>query len=164
MLKRDSSENTTFRHSARQWRCSRVHCSLRRWWSLDNGSRRNGMRTALKRRRRAVEADRFKPVAVFQRKVNTVDEAVRSVTAMRTRWRSSRAVVILRSPVSARLCVRPSSLHWFHTRITVIAACPVRAAMSRYDKPTSRRSTFCPVRMHSLADIASFRVDEAYLH
>ena len=40
---------------------------------------------------------------------------------------------------AARRCVRPSSIHWFHTRITVVAACPVRAAMSRYDKPVSRR-------------------------
>ncbi|KAJ4439765.1 hypothetical protein ANN_07893 [Periplaneta americana] len=27
--------------------------------------------------------------------------------------------------------LRPSSIHWFHTRITVIAACPKRAEMSR---------------------------------
>ena len=80
----DSSENTTFRHSARQWRRSRAHCSLRRWWSLDNGSRRNGMRatsSALKRRRRTVDADRSKPVAVLQRRLDTVDEAVRSAIA-----------------------------------------------------------------------------------
>ena len=102
-----------------------------------------------------------KPVTVLQRRLNTVDATVRSVTAMRTRWWSSRAVVTLRDPVLARLCVRPSSLHWFHTRITVVAAYPVRAAMSNLlhgDLP------FCPVRMHSLADIEPFRVDEAYMH
>ena len=54
---------------------------------------------------------------------------------MRTRWRSSRAAVKLRGTVPAPFCVRPSSLHWFHTRITVVATCPVRAAMSRYKKP-----------------------------
>ena len=57
--------------------------------------------------------------------LNTVNEAVRSITAMQTRWRSS-----------------PSSLCWFHTRITAIAACPVRAAMSRNGKSASRRTTF----------------------
>ena len=115
--------------------------------SLDNGSRRNVMRAtspALKIRRRTVEADRSKPVAVFQRRLNTVDGAVRSVTTMWTRWRSSRAVVTLRGPVPASLCVRPSSLHWLHTPIIVVAACPVRAVMSRYDKPASRRPTILP--------------------
>ena len=100
---------------------------------------------ALKRRRRTVEAeDKSKRVAVLQRQLNIVNEAVRSVTAMRTRWRSSRAVGTLRGPVPARLCARPSSLHWFYTRITVVAACPVRAAMSRYDKPASRRPAILP--------------------
>ena len=97
---------------------------------------------ALKRRRRTVEADRSKPAAVLQRRLNTVDVAVQSITALWTRWRSSRAVLTLRGSVPARLCVRPSSLHWFHTRITVVAACPIRAAMSRNGKSASRRTTF----------------------
>ena len=74
-----TSENNTFRHSASQWRHSRAHCSLRRWWSLDNGSRRNDMRATspdLKTWLRTVEADRSKPVAVVQRRFNNVDEAV----------------------------------------------------------------------------------------
>ena len=96
---------------------------------------------ALNRRRRTVEADRSKPVAVLQRRLNAVNETERSVTAMRTRMRSSRAVDTLRGPVPTRLCVQSSSLHWFHIRITVVAACPVRAAMSRYDKPASRSLT-----------------------
>ena len=117
---------------------------------------------ALNRRRRTVEADRSKPVVVLQRRLNTVDEAVRSVTAIQIRWRSSRAVVTLLCPVTVRLCVRPS--YCMSTgSITVVAACPVRAAMSRYDKPASRRPTILPLRIHSLADIAHFRVDEAYL-
>ena len=99
---------------------------------------------ALKRRWRTVEAYRSKPVAVLQRRLNTVDEAVGSVTAMWTRWRSFHAVVTLRGPVPAHLCIRPSSLHWFHTCITVIAACPVRAAMSWYDTPASWRPTILP--------------------
>ena len=150
MLKRDSPENTTFCHSAHQWWRSRAHCILRRWWSLDNGSRCNGMQAtspALKRQWRTVEADRSKPVAVLQCQLNTVDETVQSVTAMQTRWRSSCAVVTLRGPVPARLCIRPSSLHWFHIRITVIAACPVRAAMSWYGKPASRRPTMLILRL-----------------
>ncbi|KAJ8894325.1 hypothetical protein PR048_006945 [Dryococelus australis] len=117
-------KTVNFCHSARQRRRSRVHCSLRSLWFLDNGSRRNGMRVisaARIRRRRTVDADRFSPVAVLQCQANTVDEAVRSVTAMRTRWRLSLAVVTLRGPVPARHCVRPSSIRWFHTHITVVA-------------------------------------------
>ena len=161
----------TFCHKAHQWWHSHVHWNPRHWWCLENGSWRNGMRAtspALKRRWWTVEADRSKPVAVLQHRLNIVDEAVRSVTAMWTRWWSSHAVVTLCGSVPARLCVRPSSLHWFHIRITVIAACPVRAAMSWYDKPASRkpasRPTILPVWMHSLANIAPFCVDEAYLH
>ena len=140
ILKQDSSENTTFHHSARQWWRSRAHCSLRHWWSLDNGSRCNGMRAtspALKRRRWTAEADRSKPVAVLQCRLNTLDEAVQSVMAMQTRWRSSCAVVTLHDPIPVHLCIRPISLHWFHTCITVIA-------MSRYDKPASWRPTILP--------------------
>ena len=73
-------------------------------------------------------------------------------------------IVTVRSPVPACLCVRPSSLHWFHTRITIVATYPARAAMSRYDKLHPGDQPFCSVQMHSLADIAPFRVDEAFLH
>ena len=136
MLKQDLSENTTFCHSTCQWWRSRAHCSLRHWWFLDNGA----TSLPLKRRQRTVETVRSKLVAVLHR-LNTVDEAVRSIMTMRTRCRSSQAVVILRSSVPTRLCVQPFSLHWFHTCLTVIASCPVRAAMSWYDKPASRRPT-----------------------
>ena len=81
---------------------------------------------------------------------NTVDEAVRSITAMQTRGWSSRAVVTLHGPIPTRLCVRPSSFHWFHTRITVVAACHAQVAMSRYDKPASRWPTILP-RSNALA-------------
>ncbi|KAJ4449526.1 hypothetical protein ANN_00927 [Periplaneta americana] len=53
----------------------------------------------LKRRQRTVDADRSTPVVVLQRRLNTVDEAVWSVTATWIRWQSSRAVVTLRGPV-----------------------------------------------------------------
>ena len=69
--------------------------------------------------------------------------------------------VTLRGPVPARRCARPSSMHWFHTRITVVAACPVRAEMSQHDKPISQRPT---VRTHSHADVTPFDVDKAYRH
>ena len=59
----------------------------------------------LKRRQRTVEADRSKPTAVLQRRLNTVDEAAQSVSAMRTRWQSSHAVATLRGPVPAHLYV-----------------------------------------------------------
>ena len=68
-------------------KCSRTHCSRRRLWCMDNGSRRNGVRATsptFSRRRRTVDADKFTPVAVLQRRVNTVYEAVRSVLAMQT--------------------------------------------------------------------------------
>ena len=100
--------------------------------------------SALKRWWQTVEANRSKPIAVLHRRLNTVDEAVRSVMVMRTRWKSSHAVVTLRGPVPARLCIRPYSLHWFHTCITVVPACPVQAAMSWYDKPASRRPIILP--------------------
>ena len=109
MLKQDSSENTTFCHSVCQWWHSHAHCSLRHWWCLDSGSRHNGMRVtspALKRQRRTVEADRSKSIVVFQRWLNTVDEAVQSIMAMQTRWWSSHAVVTLHDPVPAHLNVR----------------------------------------------------------
>ena len=144
--RRWSSKNITFRHSACQWRHSSAHCSLRCWWSLDNGSWCNGMRAtspALKRQRGTVEADRSKPVAVFQRQLNTVDEAVWSITAMWTRWWSSRAVVHYVVQYLFVSAYDPS-LHWFHKCITVVAPCPVRATMSRYDKPASQKPTILP--------------------
>ena len=75
---------------------------------------------------------------------STLVEVVWSDTPMRTRWQSSHALVTLCGPVPARLCVRSSFLHWFHTHITVIAACPVRAAVTRYDKLTSRKLILLP--------------------
>ncbi|KAJ8874070.1 hypothetical protein PR048_024911 [Dryococelus australis] len=96
--------------------------------SLQSEARRIGMRAtspARRRWRRTVDEDSSTSVPVLQCRANTVDEVVRSVTAMRTRWWSSRTVVTLRRPVPARRCVRPSSIHWFHTRITVAAACPI---------------------------------------
>ncbi|KAJ8876703.1 hypothetical protein PR048_021150 [Dryococelus australis] len=58
------------------------------------------------KRRRTVDEDRSAHVAVLQCRANTVDEAVRSATAMRIRWLSSLAVVTLRGQVPARRCVR----------------------------------------------------------
>ena len=103
------------------------------------------------RRRRRVEPDRSKPVAVLQRRLNTVDKLYGMSRPCGQDGGHPHALVTLRGPVPARLCVRPSPLHWIHTRINVIAVCPVRAALSRYKKPASR-------------DITLFRVDEAYLH
>ncbi|KAJ8898412.1 hypothetical protein PR048_003772 [Dryococelus australis] len=51
-----------------------------------------------------VDADRSMSIAVLQCRTNTVDEAVRFVTAIRTRWRSSRAAVILHGPVPTCHC------------------------------------------------------------
>jgi hypothetical protein len=127
-LKRDSFGNT-FCHSVSQGRHSRAHCSLWCWWFLDNGSRRYGMRTiipTLKRRRLIIEANSSTPVAVLEHRQNTLDEAIRSVMTMRTKWWSYRALITFLDTVSALLCVRTSSFYWSHTSITVNAACPVR--------------------------------------
>ena len=70
----------------------------------------------------------------------------------------------LHGPVPAHFCIRPSSLHLFHTRITVIAACPVQAAMSRYDKPASWRPTILPHSNALTCWYCTLCVDEAYLH
>ena len=146
MLKRDSSEITAFGHSARQWRRSRAYCSLRRWWSLDNGSRCNGMRDtspALKIWRRTVEADRSKPVAVLQRRLNLMklygpSRPCRQDDGHPVLWSHYVAQYLLVSKYD------PRSLHWFHTHITIVAACPVRAEMSRYDTLAFRRPTILP--------------------
>ena len=82
--------------------------------------------------------------AVLPCRINSVDVALRSITSMRTRWLSSYAVIILRGTVSGYHCVQLSSIHWFYTRIIVIAACSVRTEMWRYDKPASRRPTIIP--------------------
>ncbi|KAJ8884681.1 hypothetical protein PR048_016539 [Dryococelus australis] len=42
-------------------------------------------------------------------------------------------VVKLHGPVPVCRCVRPSSIHWFHTSIIVVAACPVRAEISCHE-------------------------------
>ena len=55
----------------------------------------------VRRHREATLSTRLPMPAVHQRRLNTVDETVRSVTVMLTRWRSSRAVVTLRGPVPA---------------------------------------------------------------
>ncbi|KAJ4435819.1 hypothetical protein ANN_18438 [Periplaneta americana] len=66
------------------------------------------------------------------------------------------------APVPTCLCVRPSSIHWFHTTIIVAALyepkCHGMTNLLPGDQP------FCPVITHSRADIAPFHVDEAYLY
>ena len=52
--------------------------------------------------------------------------------------------------------LRPFSVHWFHTFITVITGCPVGAELSPYGKP------FFPVWTHTHADIGPFHVHKAY--
>ncbi|GFX03789.1 uncharacterized protein TNCV_2113611 [Trichonephila clavipes] len=71
------------------------------------------------RRRRIDEADVSTPVAVDQRAVNCLEEAVRLFTAMRNRCRSSRTDITSRRPLPVFRVVRYSSVHCFQTRITV---------------------------------------------
>ncbi|KAJ8866790.1 hypothetical protein PR048_032651 [Dryococelus australis] len=94
---------------------------------LQSEARRNDKRAtnpAHDRWRRTVDAEMSTPVAVLQCRANTLDEAVRSIKAIPTRWQLSRSVGTLRDPVSVRRCVRPSSIRWFHTCTTAVAACP----------------------------------------
>ena len=68
------------------------------------------------------------------------------MAAVLIRWAASLATVTLCGIVPTHFCVRPSSIHRLHTRITVIAACPVRAKNSQYDKLGSEDQSFCPVK------------------
>ena len=61
---------------------------------------------------------------------------------MPTIWRSLLAVITFRVTVPARLCLRHSSIYWFHTRITIIAAFLVRAEMLPYDQPAASFGSF----------------------
>ncbi|GFV16757.1 uncharacterized protein TNCV_515681 [Trichonephila clavipes] len=63
------------------------------------------------------ETDISTAVAVDQRTANCIDEAVRSITAMRSRWRSLRADVTFHRPLSVFRFFRCSSVHCFQTRI-----------------------------------------------
>ncbi|GFV41896.1 uncharacterized protein TNCV_1368551 [Trichonephila clavipes] len=71
------------------------------------------------RRRRIHEADINSTVAIDQRAANCLEEAVRSLTAMRSRCRSSRTDVPFRHPLPVFRVVRCSSVHCLKTRHTV---------------------------------------------
>ncbi|GFT01198.1 uncharacterized protein TNCV_3373201 [Trichonephila clavipes] len=83
------------------------------------------------RRRQIDEADISTPVAVDQRAANCLEEAVRSFTAMRRRFRSSRAEVTLRRKLPVFLGVWCSPVHCFQTRITVKLFRYTRAPIAR---------------------------------
>ncbi|GFX58274.1 uncharacterized protein TNCV_4050321 [Trichonephila clavipes] len=65
------------------------------------------------RRRRIDETDISTSVAVDQRAANFLEEAVRSLTAMRSRCRSSRTDVTSRHKLIVFRVVRSSSVHCF---------------------------------------------------
>ncbi|GFU33789.1 uncharacterized protein TNCV_2828121 [Trichonephila clavipes] len=71
------------------------------------------------RRQRIDEAYISTPVALDQRASNSLEEAVRTFTAMQSRCRSSRADVTFRRPMPVFRVVQCSSVHCFQTRITV---------------------------------------------
>ncbi|GFT75373.1 uncharacterized protein TNCV_968061 [Trichonephila clavipes] len=83
------------------------------------------------RRRRIDEVNASAPVLVDQSAANCLEEAVRSFTAMRHRYQSSRADVTFRYPVPVFRVVRWSSIHCFQTRITVELFCCTRALIAR---------------------------------
>ena len=129
--------------STPQCRRSRA-CSLRRWRSLGNGSRRNGLRASSPN-----DSDELlKQTDPNPLQYSNVDSTLWMMLygPSRTRWRSSRAVVTLRSSVPVLLYVRPSSLHWLHSRITVVAAWPVRAQCHGITNQLPGDQPFRPVR------------------
>ncbi|GFU00448.1 uncharacterized protein TNCV_4259401 [Trichonephila clavipes] len=69
------------------------------------------------RRGRIDEADISTLVAVDQRATNCLEGAVRSLTAMLIRCRTSRADVTFRHPLPVLRIVRYLSVHCFQTRI-----------------------------------------------
>ncbi|GFY08748.1 uncharacterized protein TNCV_5006611 [Trichonephila clavipes] len=71
------------------------------------------------RRQRIDEADISTPVAVDQRAANSLEEAVRLFTTMRSRCRSSYADVTFRRPLPVFRVVQCSSFHCFQTRVPV---------------------------------------------
>ncbi|GFU79695.1 uncharacterized protein TNCV_4037021 [Trichonephila clavipes] len=71
------------------------------------------------KRQRIDKADINSPVAVDQRAANCLEEVVRSFTAMRSRYRSSRTDVTFRRPLPVFRVVLYSSAHCFQTHITV---------------------------------------------
>ncbi|GFY32350.1 uncharacterized protein TNCV_3558581 [Trichonephila clavipes] len=71
------------------------------------------------RRQRIDEADISTRVAVDQRSVNCLEEAILSFTVMLSRYRSSRADITFCSPLPVFRVIRCSSVHSFETRITV---------------------------------------------
>ncbi|GFX51831.1 uncharacterized protein TNCV_5015331 [Trichonephila clavipes] len=83
------------------------------------------------RSRRIDEAHISTPVAVDQRAVNCREEALPSLTAMRSRCRSSRADVTFHCPQPVFRVVRRSSVHWFQTRITLELFRCIRAPIAR---------------------------------
>ncbi|GFY09568.1 uncharacterized protein TNCV_4322461 [Trichonephila clavipes] len=81
--------------------------------------------------RRIDEADISTHVAVDQRAVYCLEEAVRLFTAMRSRRRSSRADVTFRCPLPVFRVVWCSSVHCFQTRIIVELIRCTRAPIAR---------------------------------
>ncbi|GFW99978.1 uncharacterized protein TNCV_3079751 [Trichonephila clavipes] len=102
---------TSYAHCRRNCRCFSVR-EIRYKGTLARNSR-------CSRRQRIGEADIRTPVAVDQRAANCLEEAVRSFTAVRSRYRSPCTDVIFRRPPPVFRVVRSSSVHCFQTRITV---------------------------------------------
>ncbi|GFW29740.1 uncharacterized protein TNCV_3936071 [Trichonephila clavipes] len=71
------------------------------------------------RRQRNNESDISTPVAVDQRAVNCLEEAVLSFTAMQSRCRSLRADVTFRHPLPVFRVIRSTSVRCSQTRSTV---------------------------------------------
>ncbi|GFV38337.1 uncharacterized protein TNCV_3952001 [Trichonephila clavipes] len=69
--------------------------------------------------RRVDEADISIPVAVYEGDANYLEEILRSITTIRSRYRSSHADVCFRNQLRLFQIVWFLSVHCFHTRITL---------------------------------------------
>ena len=123
---------TSWCQSACQTLSSWAHCKRNLRWFAVRGILCKGITAHspwCSRRRWIDEVDMSTPVAVGKRAANCPEEAVRSLTAMRSRRRSSRVDVTFRRPLSVFRVVRYSSVHCFQTRIKVELFRCTRAAI-----------------------------------
>ena len=85
---------------------------------------------------------------------NALDDAVRVVTAMWIRWRSSPVVITL---CITRSSVRTTRFYHHFLRITVIVAFPVRVEMSGITNAIFIYQPFCPILNHTRVNTVRLR-------
>ena len=113
-IKEDSLENTTCCETARQSLCSWVHCSRKHRWFGVMGILYKGVRTNSPQSswsRWIAESNSDTSVAVNHYASNCLDEAVRFISDMRSKYLWSRIDAIFRLPLLYFPVVRYSFVH-----------------------------------------------------